>query len=336
MLLQYLLFLAKTITLVIAILILLTGILSIAYKNKDRAKNKLTIKKLNEKYEEMQKALQTETLDKAVLKKIRKDEKKAKKIGEKERTQREMPCKRIFVLNFAGDIRASAVKSLREEVNAILTVATTQDEIVLRLESQGGMVHAYGLAASQLERIRKNKIPLIVIVDKVAASGGYLMASVANRILAAPFAILGSIGVIAQLPNFNRLLKKNNIEFEQISAGQYKRTLTLFGENTRQGRQKFQEEVDETHDLFKSFVLENRPILNMGTVGTGKHWYGTQALAFNLIDDIMTSDDYLLSASKTTDIYEVSYCPKKTLMDKFATTAQKGYEQLLFMMSNKA
>jgi len=313
-------------TFVIAILILFAGLLALASKNKQRDKGKLIVKKLNEKYEEMEDVLSQHVLDKADYKKMLKTRKQEQKAATKQSSSR----KRLFVLTFNGDIRASATKFLREEITGLLTLAKPEDEIVLRLESAGGLVHAYGLAASELQRIRHANIPLIVIIDKVAASGGYLMAAVANRILAAPFAILGSIGVLAQLPNFHRLLKKNNIEFEQITAGQYKRTLTLFGQNTDEGREKFQEEVNEVHQLFKSFVSQNRPALAIEKVATGEHWYGARALELSLIDGIMTSDDYLLSASKTADIYEVSYQPKKTLLDKLAhSAAAKIYDAAL-------
>ncbi len=334
MLSEYLLFAAQTFTWIIAILILFAGIMAIASRGKSGEKDKIEVKKLNETYERMQDTMRAEVLDKSALKKLLKAEKKAKKNNQK--TDEEAPArKRLFVLNFVGDVRASAVTALREEITAILTIATPQDEVVLRLESPGGMVHAYGLAASQLQRIRAKDISLIVIVDKVAASGGYMMAAVAHKILAAPFAVVGSIGVIAQIPNFHNILKKNNIEFEQITAGQYKRTLTLFGKNTSEGREKFQEEVDETHLLFKSFVSKNRPQLNIEKVATGEHWYGTQAIAFNLIDGIMTSDDYLLSASSEADIYEVCYSTKKTFMSKLTNSAQKGYEQLLDTLTHR-
>lgn len=337
MLSQYLLFAAQVITWIIALLLLFAGILFIASSGKERRKEYLQVKKLNDGYEEMQESMRLETLEKPAFKKLQTAEKRAEKLHKKmQKEKEEAPKKRIFVLNFIGDIRASAVKALREEITAILTIATPADEVVLRLESPGGMVHAYGLAASQLQRIRKQQIPLVAIVDKVAASGGYMMAAVANTILAAPFAIVGSIGVIAQIPNFHRLLKKNNIEFEQITAGQYKRTLTLFGENTRQGRQKFQEEIDETHNLFKSFVRENRPQLDMEIVATGEHWYGTQALSSRLIDGIMTSDDYLLNASKDSDLYEISYITKKSFFGKFTASAQKGVGYILDRCVDKA
>jgi len=215
------------------------------------------------------------------------------------------------VLNFHGDLRAAAVASLREEVTAVLTAAQPEDEVMVRLESVGGLVHAYGLAAAQLLRIRDRRIKLTVAVDKVAASGGYLMACVADRIIAAPFAILGSIGVIAQLPNFNRLLKKHDIDYEQFMAGEFKRTVTLFGENTDKGRHKFQEEIEVTHTLFKEFVKSHRPQLDLDQVATGEYWYGTRALEHRLADELRTSDDYLLDASASADLYEVTFTGKK-------------------------
>lgn len=323
MLAHYALFLAQALTIVIAILILFGGITAIASKAKSHSKDRLEVKKINDKFEAMEQLLWETTCNKQELKRHHKETKKLQKEQKKSAMK-----KRIFVLNFHGDIRAQAVKNLREEITGILTTATPKDEVVLRLESPGGMVHAYGLAASQLQRLRKQQIPLTIIVDKIAASGGYMMAAVGNQILAAPFAVVGSIGVIAQIPNFHKLLKKKDIEFEQIMAGQYKRTLTLFGENTRQGREKFQEEVDETHALFKAFILENRPNLDMEKVATGEHWYGSRALELKLVDGITTSDDYLLTASRNADIYEVCYQIKKTFISKFSNAAQQGMEQL--------
>jgi serine protease SohB len=327
MLYEYLFFFAKAITIVIAVLVVLLGIVAIIGKGKLRPKEFLQVKNLNKEYEKLQHTLREEILEKSAFKELTKKEAKQKKAAAKAAEQGEQK-QRIFVVNFHGDIRASAVTKLREEITAILTVAKETDEVVVRLESAGGMVHAYGLAASQLQRLRRHNIPLTAIIDKVAASGGYMMAAVANKIFAAPFAVVGSIGVIAQIPNFHRLLKKNDIEFEQVMAGQYKRTLTLFGENTEQGREKFQEEINEAHELFKSFLLENRN-LNIEKVATGEHWYGSRALQLQLIDGIHTSDDYLLQASKEKDVYEVTYQTKKTFVEKLSSNAQQGYQSLL-------
>ena len=314
----YGLFLAKVLTIAVAILITFAGLIAIATKNKLKEKVKIT--KLNEKYQEMKTALNNETLTKAELKKLKKQE-KAKKSPQQ--------LTRIFVINFDGDLKASAVDNLREEITAILTVATPKDEVLIKIESPGGMVHGYGLAASQLKRVRDRKIPLTAAVDKVAASGGYMMACVADRILAAPFAVLGSIGVIAQLPNFHRLLKKHDIDFEQVMAGQYKRTLSLFGENTKDGRKKMQAEVDEAHTLFKAFVTTNRPIIDIDTLATGETWYGTRAKEMRLVDEIITSDDYLLAESHKNNIFKIEYQRKKSLVEKFTQTMQKTMTQLL-------
>src|SRR5699024_4687864 len=151
-------------------------------------------------------------------KKTRKAEKKAAKAGH----QHVKP--RLFVLNFDGDVRATGVRDLREEISAVLQVARKEDEVLLRLESPGGVVNGYGLAASQLTRVRQHGIKLTIAVDKVAASGGYMMACVGDRIVAAPFAIVGSIGVVGQVPNFNRWLKERDVDFEMHTAGNYKRT----------------------------------------------------------------------------------------------------------------
>lgn len=318
----YGLFLAQTITLIIAILAVILGIVAIAAKSKEKMHERLEVKKLNHKYKDMKHTLSSVMLTEDDYKKLLKAEKKDdKKTHENKR--------KVFLINFNGDMRASAVKHLRQEITAILTVATAADEVIVCLESPGGLVHTYGLAASQLARIRQHQIPLTVIVDKVAASGGYLMACVANQIIAAPFAIIGSIGVVAQLPNFHRLLEKHNIDYELMTAGEYKRTLTLFGKNTEKGREKFKEEIEDVHRLFKRFIVANRPQVNIDEVATGEHWYGSEAIHLKLIDQISTSDDYLLKASETADIYKVCYIPKKTLSDKLSFTASKLFNSVL-------
>lgn len=322
---QYGLFAAETLTLLLAVIGLLVFIAKLADRNK-RDSGHIEIKKINEKYDFYRQALQLMTLPKDIAKKQRKAEKKLKKSAKKDH---EVDKKRVFVLDFDGDIRASEVECLREEITAILTGATEQDEVVVRLESGGGMVHAYGLGASQLARIRQRGIALTIIVDKVAASGGYLMACVANRILAAPFAIVGSIGVIAQLPNFSRLLKKHDIDFEQITAGEYKRTITLFGENTPKAREKFKEEIEEIHLLFKNFITQYRPQVDLKKAATGESWPASLAKEMALVDELLTSDDYLLQKSQDHDLFEVSYQIKKSLGDRFSAFAHQNVQGLL-------
>lgn len=288
---EYGLFLAKTITFVVAFIAIVVTITATAVKQKTK-KGELEITDLSEHFEEVEEDVIHHLLTKEELKEKAKQDKKAEKEKKKQKPEDEKKS-RLFVLDFNGSIDAKEVSGLREEVTALLTVVTPDDEVFVRLESGGGMVHGYGLAASQLDRIRQKDIPLTVAVDKVAASGGYMMACVANKILSAPFAIVGSIGVIAQIPNFNKLLKKNDIDYEQLTAGEFKRTLTMFGENTDAGRAKFIEELEETHVLFKDFVREHRPSLDIDKVATGEHWFGLKAKELGLVDEIQTSDDYL-------------------------------------------
>ena len=218
---------------------------------------------------------------------------------------------------------------LREEVTAVLTQAKANDEVLVKLESAGGMVHSYGLASSQLDRLRKAQIPITVSVDKVAASGGYMMACVADRILAAPFAIIGSIGVVAQMPNFNRVLKKHDVDYELLTAGEHKRTLTMFGENTAKGREKFIEELEETHQLFKDYVAERRPQVDIDKIATGEIWYGSKALEMALVDDIQTSDEYLVACIQQAQVYEVAYVQKKKLHQRLGIAAEESADRLL-------
>ena len=296
---QYGLFLAKIVTVVVAIAVIAVLIVNVTQRKRQRGELRIT--NLSEQHKDMQEDLAVALLDapqqklwhKAQKKKL-KLEAKAAKAKAKQGDTEAATKPRVWVIDFKGSMDAHEVSSLREEITAVLTVATPQDQVVVRLESPGGVVHGYGLAASQLQRIRDKQIPLTVAVDKVAASGGYMMACVANKIVAAPFAILGSIGVVAQIPNLNRFLKNKDIDVELHTAGQYKRTLTLLGENTEEGRQKFREELNETHHLFKDFVKEMRPSLDIEQVATGEHWYGTQAQEKGLVDEVGTSDELLL------------------------------------------
>ena len=323
LLINYGLFLARTITIVVAVIFVVGTVASIIFRGKADKKDHLQIKSLNEKYRKFARSLESETLSKHQFKQIVKQEKSKRKAEIKSEKKTDSGKKRVFVLNFNGDIKASAVELLREEITALLTVVKPRDEVLLRLESAGGMVHSYGLAASQLLRLRNKSVGLTIAVDKVAASGGYMMACVADRIIAAPFAIIGSIGVVAQIPNINRLLKQHNIDYEQITAGKYKRTLTFMGENTDAEREKVKQELEETHDLFKDFVTQRRQELDIEKVATGEYWYGSRALELKLVDELMTSDDYLMAAAaEKSDLFEVNYEVKRSLMQKLPLAVQ--------------
>jgi serine protease SohB len=322
---EYASFLAKTVTLVIAILIVLAAFASLRSKGRRKSAGQLQVSKLNDFYKGLRERLEQSLLDKDRLKALRKEQVKTLK---KEKKKAE-PKSRVYVLDFDGDIKASATESMRHEITALLTLATAKDEVVLRLESGGGMVHSYGLASSQLARIRQAGIPLTVCIDKVAASGGYMMACIGNKIISAPFAILGSIGVVAQLPNVNRLLKKHDIDFEVLTAGEYKRTLTVFGENTEKGREKFQEDLDITHELFKNFVARYRPQLAIDEVATGEVWLGMAALDNQLVDELKTSDEYLSERAKVAEVFHLHYSERKSLQERVGLAASGSVDRLL-------
>lgn len=334
---QYGLFLAKIVTVVVAIAVIAVLIVNVTQRKRQRGELRIT--NLSEQHKDMQEDLAVALLDapqqklwhKAQKKKL-KLEAKAAKAKAKQGDTEAATKPRVWVIDFKGSMDAHEVSSLREEITAVLTVATPQDQVVVRLESPGGVVHGYGLAASQLQRIRDKQIPLTVAVDKVAASGGYMMACVANKIVAAPFAILGSIGVVAQIPNLNRFLKNKDIDVELHTAGQYKRTLTLLGENTDEGRQKFREELNETHHLFKDFVKEMRPSLDIEQVATGEHWYGTQAQEKGLVDEVGTSDELLLGLMENREVISVRYTQRKKMMDRFTGSAAESADKLMMRL----
>jgi serine protease SohB len=321
---EYGMFLAKAVTMVTSVLVVAFGIAILAFRQRKSGRPEIELTILNDEFDRMEFALSSVQLGPAgqkmrLMANRKKESRKAKeeKQSLKRGGQPDLP-RRLFVLDFDGDIRASANDHMRQEISAILTSATAEDEILLRLESGGGMVHSYGLAASQLQRVRDKGIPLTISVDKIAASGGYMMACVANQIIAAPFAIVGSIGVLAQIPNLHRLLKKNDVDFEVLTAGEYKRTLTVFGENTEKGRQKMKAELEETHGHFKNFIRAQRPKLDVDAVATGEHWLGTKALELGLVDKLQTSDDYLMESRKDRDIIRVRYRHKKKPGERLA------------------
>jgi serine protease SohB len=328
---EYGLFLAKTATFVIAVMIIVGVLAGLGGRVRKNTRGELEITHLNEIMDDMGNALHGAMLNPSEQKQLKKQKKKEAKASKKAPSEK----KRVFLLDFKGDMKASAATNLREEITAVLSQANDKDEIVVRLESAGGMVHSYGLASSQLDRIKKKGIPLTVCVDKVAASGGYMMACVADKILAAPFSILGSIGVVAQLPNFNRLLKKHDVDVELHTAGEHKRTLTMFGENTDEGREKFVEDLEDTHELFKDFVSQHRDSVDINAIATGDIWLGTRAKELSLVDELMTSDEYIVELSADANIYEVKYAHHKTLPEKVGLAAESSADRLLLRWWNR-
>ena len=334
-------FLLQAIILLGVFLIAFAGVMALSQRKRGAGEEgTVEARSLNERFEMHEEAIRAVTEDPLESKARGKDQKKEKKAKRKAIKQAlkaeddgEARRPRVFVLDFDGDMQASQVDQLREEVSAILPVVGEADKVLLRLESGGGVVHGYGLAASQLMRLKDAGITLTVSVDKVAASGGYMMACVGDEIIAAPFAILGSIGVVAQLPNFHRLLKKNDIDFEMHTAGEYKRTLTIFGENTDKAREKFQADIDDIHVLFKEFVSSNRPVVAIDEVGTGEFWFGQRALEKHLADRLCTSDSFLVEHLEGYDLIEVRYRAKRSWQDKLSLAAEmaveRGFRRLL-------
>lgn len=330
---EYGLFVAKVITFVFAFIVIVSTVVGVANKQKP-GKGHLEITSLSDQLKDVTQYAKEVLLDKRSLKKLAKEQKKESKAKSKSDTESAVP--RLFVLDFKGSMDASEVEHLREEITAILCVADKQDEVLVRLESGGGVVHGYGLAASQLQRIKDKGLALTIAVDKVAASGGYMMACVADKLLASQFAYIGSIGVLAQLPNFNKLLKKNDIEFEQHTAGEFKRTLTVFGENNDEGRAKFKQEIEEIHILFKDFVSAQRPSMDIDRVATGEYWPGIKAKELGLVDDIITSDDYILSHYPKREIFSVKYSIKKNVAEKLGMSAANVAERVFMKTWSKA
>ncbi|MFQ3243845.1 MAG: serine protease SohB [Arenicella sp.] len=309
---SYGLFIAKIITGLIA-LVFAVAIIGGSRKKEDGPMLKVT--NLNDKYNDLKTTVQHSLMNKKEYKALLKSEAKNSK-KEKKSTKVVKAKPKLFVLDFEGDIHASGVETMRDEITALLSVAEPHDEVLMRLENAGGAVHEHGLASSQLQRITDAKLNFTMSVDRIAASGGYMMACVANKIVAAPFAIVGSIGVVAQLPNFHRLLDRVGVDWEQHTAGEYKRTVTMFGENGEKEREKLRVELQETHVLFRDFVAEHRPKLDVDKVSTGEHWYGKQALDLNLVDELITSDEYIVNSLDQFDIYEISMEIKQGLQDK--------------------
>jgi serine protease SohB len=341
----YGLFTLKLITFIVLVVAGIGFLISLASSRTPKDRETLEVENINEKLDDLKDAIEAEVLTKEEYKALQKADKKHAKQERKERKKRaklgeEEPYKpRMFIIRFDGDMHASEVENLRESITTILSIAKPVDEVLIILDSSGGVVHNYGLAASQLVRIKQKQIKLTVAVDLVAASGGYMMACVADHIIAAPFALLGSIGVLAEIPNFHGLLQKHKVDIEHHTAGEYKTTLTMLAKNTDKGREKFQEELEDVHTLFKDFVSTNRPQLDINKIATGEAWYGTKALELGLVDTIQTSDDYIVDKSANADIFEVSIQVEENFKDKLSALLYKStsmaMEKLWYKFSKK-
>jgi serine protease SohB len=302
-------------------------------RSAEAKEREIKVRSLNERYADMREAMNAPLLDKKGLKaliKARKKEKKARRGDDS--------TKRIYVLGFKGDMRARAVRELGMAIDGVLTVARPgTDEVVLRLESPGGTVTGYGLGAAEILRLRAHGIKATASVDQVAASGGYMMAAAADRIVAAPFAVVGSIGVVAPVPNLHRLLKKNDIDFEEMTAGEFKRSVSVLGEITPTGREHFRGKLEDTHGAFKAHIARCRPNVDIEKVANGDTWLASEALALNLVDEIATGDELLFRARETARLYEVTVEARKTLLQQIlgglGVAARRAAELMVVKLS---
>ncbi len=298
--------------LIVAMLAALAALIARLTRRGAGRPREIEVRSLNERYEQMRDEFDTKIFDRKerrLLAKARKREARARAATPK--------GKRVYVLGFKGDPMASTVKQLALEIDAVLTVARPEtDEVVLRLQSPGGTVTGYGLAAAELSRLRDRRIKVTASVDQVAASGGYMMACAADKIVAAPFALVGSIGVVAQVPNLHRLLKKNDIDYEELTAGEFKRSVSMLGEITPAGREHFRGKIEDTHTAFKSFVAERRPTADLAKVANGDVWLASEAVNLGLVDAVSTGDDLLFHLKDEARLFEVATVTRKTLLQQ--------------------
>ncbi len=321
-------FTLKGIVVVVAIFVV-TGLIVSVFRRGRRDEARLTVQKLNERFRELADGLRCFVMPPSTFKKYLTAVKRAAK-------HRKEAERRVFVLDFRGDIAATAVVSLREEISAIVAVAHKGDEVLIRLESSGGVVHAYGLAASQIARLKVYGLRVVICVDKVAASGGYMMACLADELIAAPFAVVGSIGVVAPVPNLHRLLEQHGVDYEEMTAGEFKRTVSVFGKISPEGRAKYQDQLEDTHRLFKEFVREHRPSLDIEQVATGEYWFGKRALELKLVDKLMTSDDYLMSHLESADLFHLSFKPPQPWRRRLAEAVGEGAARVFVKLWSRA
>ncbi len=316
---DYLAFLLKAATIAFVFVLVVSGILAAARKNRQgMQEGYMEVREMNACFAAHRDAIQQLALPRKVWKTYLKKNRKA--ASQRSKTER----KRIFLVTFQGSLQLEGVGGLNHEINAILEAANSDDEVLVVIESPGGVVCDYGLVASQLQRVRDKAVQLTVAVDKMAASGGYLAACPAHKIIAAPFALVGSIGVVAELPNFHRLLQKHDIDFDVYKAGEFKRTVTIFGENSSAGKEKFLEELGRVHTHFQRMVREYRPNADWKRASTGEVWLASDALELGLVDELCTSDAYLLAASKDADIYQVRWIKRMPLSERVVLRASEG------------
>lgn len=217
---------------------------------------------------------------------------------------------KVAVLKFKGDIRASARFAFAKLVDEVVLNAREFKEVVVVVESPGGGVSEYGMLFAELERMRKceENFQLTVVVDTVAASGGYLMSLPAHKILAAPFAMVGSIGVVSFIPNIRELLEANKIKPRTFTAGDFKRTVTLTDEGDEKSAEQYKQQLALIHEQFKQALKKYRPQVELEKVATGEAWLASTTVEkeLQLVDGLNTSHALLLEMNQSFDLVEYS------------------------------
>lgn len=204
----------------------------------------------------------------------------------------------VFVIDYVGSMMASEVVYLTAKIDAIILKSNKDDEVVINITSPGGAVSGYGLVASQIKRLKTAGLKITATVDTVAASGGYMAAVVSDEIIAAPFAMVGSIGVVANVMIYEELLKNIGIQTNVYTSGDSKRTVVPSRVPNAEEEAKLEAQLEEIHSRFKDHVLSFRPDIDEDKVFTGQAFLAADAINFGLVDKIGTSDELLLNLYK--------------------------------------
>lgn len=211
------------------------------------------------------------------------------------------------VLRFEGDTMATGRQDFARMVDEVLHNKERIQRVIVVVNSPGGGVSVYGQMFAGMERMRNAGVDVTACVDTYAASGGYLMSVPAQRIIAAPFAMVGSIGVVSEFMNFNKLLRRLGVEPMTITAGELKRTVTPLSEVTEENKAAYKAQLEAIHRQFIAVVKKYREV-DADRVCTGNHWTAAESveLKLNLVDGLATSQEYLFEANQTEDLVTIS------------------------------
>ncbi len=213
------------------------------------------------------------------------------------------PPPRLAVLRFQGlrDLNASGDQRLSEAIDEVLVNRDHFEEAVVIIDSPGGTTHGYGHAYALLERLSASGLKVTACIDRIGASGGYLMALPADRILAGPFAIVGSVGVVAGIPNVKRLLEEKGVSYRLFVAGDKKRVVHFADDDGPEVREYMDEKLAGIHTQFLQAVEKHRgDRVKLDEVRSGDHWSAEESVekGLGLVDELQTSAEYLLERNR--------------------------------------